>query len=126
MLEDREFGVGYQLKHRFSENWTLSNRFRLLSSDDFDFRLTSWSVEEETEQLDRRWRSNDDLYEDYALQTNVVGKFATGSINHTLLVGDLERETRVGKQSRLPDDPSFLPTFSTQLTMTYPDPTLQI
>jgi len=63
-----------------------------------DFRLTSWSVEEETEQLDRRWRSNDDLYEDYALQTNVVGKFATGSINHTLLVGvDLERETRVGK-----------------------------
>lgn len=103
-----ELGVGYQLEHRFSEDWTLSNRFRLLSSDDFDFRLTSWSVEEETEQLDRRWRSNDDLYENYALQTNVVGKFATGSINHTLLFGvDLERETRVGKQSRLPDDPSF-------------------
>jgi len=78
MLEDRLRNLfGYQLEHRFSENWTLSNRFRLLSSDDFDFSLPS--VEEETEQLDRRWRSNDDLYEDYALQTNVVGKFATGS-----------------------------------------------
>lgn len=107
-----ELGVGYQLEHRFSENWTLRNRFRFLSSDSIDFRLTSWNVEEDTEQLDRRWRSNDDLYESYALQTNVVGKFATGSINHTLLFGvDLERETRVGKQSRLaddPDDPPFL------------------
>lgn len=107
-----ELGVGYQLEHRFSENWTLRNRFRFLSSDSNDFRLTSWNVEEETEQLDRRWRSNDDLYESYALQTNVVGKFATGSINHTLLFGvDLERETTVGKQSRLaddPDDPQFL------------------
>jgi len=104
-----ELGAGYQLEHRFSENWTLRNRFRFLSSDTFDFRLTSWNVEEDTEQLDRRWRSNDDLYESYALQTNVVGKFATGSINHTLLFGvDLERETSVGKQSRLPGDPPLL------------------
>lgn len=98
-----EFGAGYQLEHRFSENWTLRNAFRFLSSEDFDFRLTSWIIDD-TGQLDRRWRSNDDLSESYALQTNLVGQFTTGAINHTLLFGvDLNRETTVGGQRRLPD-----------------------
>ncbi|MBW4641055.1 MAG: TonB-dependent siderophore receptor [Gloeocapsa sp. UFS-A4-WI-NPMV-4B04] len=109
-----EFGAGYQLEHRFSENWTLRNAFRFLSSEDFDFRLTSWIIDD-TGQLDRRWRSNDDLYESYALQTNLVGQFTTGAINHTLLFGvDLNRETSVGGQRRLPDDPSFFINIFTQ------------
>jgi iron complex outermembrane receptor protein len=109
-----EFGAGYQLEHRFSENWTLRNAFRFLASDSFDFRLTSWIIED-SGQLDRRWRSNDDLYESYALQTNLVGEFTTGAINHTLLFGvDLNRETRVGGQRRLPGDPSFFLNIFTQ------------
>lgn len=109
-----DFGAGYQLEHRFSENWTLRNAFRFLASDSFDFRLTNWIIDD-TGQLDRRWRSNDDLYESYALQTNLVGQFTTGSINHTLLFGvDLNRETSVGGQRRLPDDPSFFLNIFTQ------------
>ena len=109
-----DFGAGYQLEHRFSENWTLRNAFRFLASDSFDFRLTNWIIDN-TGQLDRRWRSNDDLYESYALQTNLVGQFTTGSINHTLLFGvDLNRETSVGGQRRLPDDPSFFLNIFTQ------------
>lgn len=109
-----EFGAGYQLEHRFSENWTLRNAFRFLASEDFDFRLTSWIIED-SGQLDRRWRSNEDLYESYALQTNLVGEFKTGAINHTLLFGvDLNRETRVGGQRRLPGDPSFFLNIFTE------------
>lgn len=109
-----EIGAGYQLEHRFSENWTLRNAFRFLASDSFDFRLTSGIIDD-TGQLDRSWRSNDDLYESYALQTNLVGEFTTGAINHTLLFGvDLNRETRVGGQRRLPGDPSFFLNIFTQ------------
>jgi iron complex outermembrane receptor protein len=105
--ETQEFSVSYRLTHNFNDNWQLRNEFRYLEVDTFDFRLDSWTIEDNGI-LDRRWRSNDDYDEFYSLQTNVVGEFATGSIQHTLLAGvDFNRSTAQGSQRRLPGDPSF-------------------
>jgi iron complex outermembrane recepter protein len=91
---EREFiNVGYNLEHRFSDNWTLRNAFRYIRSGVFSDRLTiSTAFDETTGILDRVYAYDDFESEDYSLQTNVVGKFATGSIKHTLLFGvDLNR-----------------------------------
>jgi iron complex outermembrane receptor protein len=114
IIETEELSASYRLTHNFNDNWQLRNEFRYLSVDTFDFRLDSWTIEDDGT-LDRRWRSNDDYYEFYSLQTNVVGEFATGSVEHTLLAGiDFNRSTAQGGQRRLPGDPSFFINIFTQ------------
>lgn len=98
-----DVNVGYRLEHRFNENLTLRNAFRYNSSDTFDYRAQPLSVDEETGELSRNFRSNDDYAERYSLQTDLVSKFKTGSIQHTLLFGlDLARQNSDGTQRRLP------------------------
>ncbi|MEA5600356.1 TonB-dependent siderophore receptor [Nostoc sp. UHCC 0252] len=99
-----EVNVGYRLEHRFNDNLTLRNAFRYASQDSFDYRAQPLEVDEETGELTRNFRSNDDYDETYSLQTDLVGKFATGSIQHTLLFGlDLARQKSDGSQRRLPN-----------------------
>ncbi|MEH2180224.1 TonB-dependent siderophore receptor [Nostoc sp.] len=103
--DDREtseqYRVGYNLEHRFSDNWTLRNSFRYIN---FDYTQTFFPIltfDEATGIADRAYINSKQRAQDYLLQTNVVGKFATGSIQHTLLFGiDLshnytELDTRV-------------------------------
>ncbi|WP_414550670.1 TonB-dependent siderophore receptor [Anabaena sp. CCY 0017] len=98
-----EIGLSYRLEHNFNDNWKIRNAFRYQSSDAFDYRAEPVRLDETTGILTRNFRSNDDYSENYTLQTDVVGKFATGSINHTLLFGvDLARATSGGTQKRLP------------------------
>ena len=88
------FGTGYRLEHRFSDSWRLRNSFRFNSIDRLNVFTQNDSLDEETGILTRSLTDNGSLTQTYALQTNVVGKFATGSIEHTLLFGvDLFRET---------------------------------
>lgn len=108
-----EVSASYRLEHRFNDDWTLRNAFRYLSTDTFDFRLESWTIED-SGQLDERWRSNDDYREFYSFQTNIVGEFETGPIEHTLLFGvDWNRNTSAGQQQRLPGDPAFFTNIFT-------------
>lgn len=98
-----EIGFSYRLEHNFNENWKIRNAFRYASSDTSDYRAEPLDFDETTGILSRNFRSNDDYQETYTLQTDLVGKFATGSINHTLLFGvDLVRATSGGTQKRLP------------------------
>jgi iron complex outermembrane recepter protein len=102
-----QLSLGYELEHQFSEDWTLRNRFQHFRSDVLDFRLDS-ALSEDSGNLERTWRSNDDYAENYSLQTNIVGNFSTGTIDHTLLLGvDWDRFVTVGAQRRLPGNPSF-------------------
>ncbi|WP_375479815.1 TonB-dependent siderophore receptor [uncultured Nostoc sp.] len=80
--------VGYNLEHRFNQNWKLRNAFRY-SSYDYDFNVVAlpFTFDEATGTVDRFFASQDGHDENYTLQANVVGEFATGSINHTLLFG---------------------------------------
>ena len=98
-----EVGFSYRLENNFNDNWKIRNAFRYQSSDTFDYRAEPVRLDETTGILSRNFRSNDDYRETYTLQTDLVGKFATGSINHTLLFGiDLARATSGGTQKRLP------------------------
>jgi iron complex outermembrane receptor protein len=99
----QEYGAGYRLEHQFSDSWQVSNQFRVLSTDTFDYRAEPLALDETTGILTRNFRSNDDLSEVYSLQTDVQGNFFTGSVEHNLLIGlDLRRETSGGTQRRLP------------------------
>jgi iron complex outermembrane recepter protein len=100
----QEVNIGYRLEHRFNDNLTLRNAFRYTSQDTADYRAQPLEVDEETGELTRNFRSNDDYREAYLLQTDLVGEFATGSIEHTLLFGlELARQKSNGSQSRLPE-----------------------
>lgn len=89
-----DLGVGYRLEHQFNENWTLRNAFRSILSDNFTRRFEPRSLDEETGILEREFRIVDGNRESYALQTELLGKFATGSVEHQTLVGvDLSRIT---------------------------------
>jgi iron complex outermembrane recepter protein len=103
-----QLSASYQLEHRFSDKWKLRNSFRLVSSQTSDFRLDSLLIDD-SGLLERGFRRNNDITENYSLQTNIVGKFKTGKIEHQLLAGvDFDRSTTVGRQGRLPEDPVFL------------------
>lgn len=80
--------VGYNLEHRFSDNWTLRNGFRYTTNSVFSDKLTiPLALDESTGILSRVYAFDDFDSIDYSLQTNLTGKFATGSLAHTLLLG---------------------------------------
>ena len=83
--------AGYTLEHRFSDNWTLRNAFRYIrDTDDISATLSFpfiGGLNETTGDLNRVFAEQEVVNETYALQTNVVGEFATGAIEHTLLFG---------------------------------------
>jgi iron complex outermembrane receptor protein len=119
--ELEQLSASYQLEHRFSDKWKLRNSFRFVSSDTSDFRLDGLFIND-SGVLERGFRLNDDINENYSVQTNVVGEFATGKVEHQLLVGvDFDRSTTVGRQGRLPDDPVFLIDVFTQEADPIPD-----
>ncbi|MEH2286593.1 TonB-dependent siderophore receptor [Nostoc sp.] len=88
-----ELSASYLLEHRFSENWTLRNTFRFSSGDQRFIGARSDTLDETTGNLTRSWSDNNGNNQSYGLQTNLIGKFATGSVKHTLLFGvDLNRD----------------------------------
>ncbi|MEM7061909.1 MAG: TonB-dependent receptor [Cyanobacteria bacterium P01_B01_bin.77] len=84
--------LGYQFEHRFSDSWKARNSFRYISLDSNFVSNVALRTIESTGDLFRAWVQNAQPSDSYELQTNVVGEFATGSIEHTLLAGvDLYR-----------------------------------
>ncbi|MEM1242403.1 MAG: TonB-dependent siderophore receptor, partial [Cyanobacteria bacterium P01_H01_bin.26] len=84
--------LGYQFEHRFSDSWKVRNSFRYISFDSNFVSNAAFGTNEATGDIFRVWIQNAQPSDSYELQTNVVGEFATGSIEHTLLAGvDLYR-----------------------------------
>ena len=85
--------AGYNLEHKFSDSWQLRNAFRFLGRDLLDVVAVPVGGFDESTGILTRFASQQELdTREYALQTNVVGDFATGPIEHTLLVGvDISR-----------------------------------
>ncbi|NEQ20722.1 MAG: TonB-dependent siderophore receptor, partial [Microcoleus sp. SIO2G3] len=94
--EREQYVASYRLEHRFSENWTLRNAFQFLANDAaYVFLDTDEGLEEDTGELTRSLADQEYTDRNYSLQTNLIGKVATGSIQHTLLFGiDLSRGTQ--------------------------------
>lgn len=84
--------MGYNLEHRFSDNWRVRNAFRYTKRNILDVGAIPLQVDETTGILSRGFNQQARDPQDFALQTNVGGEFATGSVEHTLLFGiDLNR-----------------------------------
>lgn len=127
--EVETFGIGYRLEHRFSESLTLRNAFQFISDDSLNYRAEPLELDEATGELIRNYRSNDTYAETYALQTDIVGKFATGSVQHTLLFGfDFSRQTSDYTRTQLlpeltPSINIFNPVYSFLSPSNLADPT---
>ncbi|MBW4471485.1 MAG: TonB-dependent receptor plug domain-containing protein [Stenomitos rutilans HA7619-LM2] len=80
--------VGYNLEHRFSENWKIRNAFRYIATD-YSFNLIALplSLIEPQGTLLRFFADQDGTEKSYSVQTNVQGKFNTGSVRHVFLFG---------------------------------------
>jgi iron complex outermembrane receptor protein len=86
--------IGYNFEHRFSDNWKIRNSFRYLSRDIFEEFAFPFDFDPTTGIATRNFGGFDINVDSYSLQTNVVGKFNTGSVKHTLLAGvDLNQTT---------------------------------
>lgn len=90
-VRSQSTSVGYRLEHRFSENWRLRNRYRYTDTNDAAFFTSvderTGGLNEATGDFTRLYFSREAETESYEFQTEVIGEFATGSINHTLLAG---------------------------------------
>ncbi|MEH1798886.1 MAG: TonB-dependent receptor [Nostoc sp.] len=84
--------IGYQLEHKFSDNWSLNNAFRYGFNSYYAAQTRPGSLDADNRTISRSFSIFDQYLTNYILTTNVVGKFSTGSIRHQLLFGvDLNR-----------------------------------
>lgn len=94
LLNYENIYVGYRFEHEFSENWSLSNRFRA-TFDDFDLRgiRTTGELLDDNRTIEQLGAfTNQRSSENYELQTQPTGKVQTGIVKHDLLLGvDLRR-----------------------------------
>jgi iron complex outermembrane receptor protein len=83
--------VGYRLEHRFNEDWRIRNAFLYTIYDDDDrdgapgFFNSSLAADNRT--LNRGYGIGSQFYDSYYLDTNLLGEFCTGTVEHQLLVG---------------------------------------
>ena len=92
VITQNYLNVGYDLEHRFSDQWRLRNGFRYVREDSALEGAIPIALNEETGRLTRSWSLQDSETELFALQTNVVGEFSTGSVDHELQFGiDVDR-----------------------------------
>ncbi|MEL6232417.1 MAG: TonB-dependent siderophore receptor [Cyanobacteria bacterium J06627_3] len=80
--------TGYSLEHRFSDSWKLRNAFHFTRYEsEFVSAGGRTRLDETTGDLLRGFISLDQPSDTFEVQTNVVGEFSTGPIDHTLLAG---------------------------------------
>ncbi len=119
---NRSFTTGYTLDHQFSEQWKLKNSFNYSYSDyDFGVIFLPLSFDADTNTVFRLPASQDSQTRNYTLQTNLVGEFATGNIQHKLLAGFdyIHRTSRTF--SKVGATPSFLDVFNPVYEGSKPD-----
>ncbi|MHC5748745.1 MAG: TonB-dependent receptor domain-containing protein, partial [Nostoc sp.] len=88
---------GYLLDHKFNDQWSIRNAFRAQFVNSERYYPLRDSLDEETGELSRLSYFSERQDNAYAVQTDVVGKFLTGSIKHQLVLGfDYTKNTENG------------------------------
>ncbi|MEM7062503.1 MAG: TonB-dependent siderophore receptor [Cyanobacteria bacterium P01_B01_bin.77] len=87
LYKEEFLSVGYDVEHRFNENWKVRNAFRYRTQDFSSNIAFTTFFEETTGTAFRSWALQEQELESYSLQSNVLGEFTTGSIEHDLLFG---------------------------------------
>ncbi|MEM1256679.1 MAG: TonB-dependent receptor [Cyanobacteria bacterium P01_H01_bin.21] len=93
---EEDLQIAYNFEHRFSDRWKLRNSFSYRNRQENFSGTFASSPDETTGDLTFNFATLvTDPQEVFDLQTNVVGEFNTGSVEHKVLVGvDLFRENR--------------------------------
>ncbi|MBL1210202.1 TonB-dependent siderophore receptor [Geminocystis sp. GBBB08] len=86
-LRNKSFTLGYDFQHQFNDDWTFNHGFRYVNQNYNVFPLLPFSVDEKTGDITLFFADRSYHSDDYSIQTNVVGNFNTGSVEHTLLAG---------------------------------------
>jgi iron complex outermembrane receptor protein len=86
-LSQETHNISFSVNHRFSENLRLRSAFsaQLNNSDDRAFRPNSIDADDRT--VLRRFAIDNNNVQTYSLQTDLIGNFSTGSIQHQVLLG---------------------------------------
>lgn len=79
--------VGYELTHNFNENWTLKQNFRYTHFTGYENQLFRNSGVINNNTINRYYQLRDYENNNYAIDNQLVGKFTTGPLKHTLLMG---------------------------------------
>ncbi len=82
-----ELSLGYAFEHRFSDNWKIKNAFRAQFIYPERYYPLLDAVDEATGEIFRTAYYAAGFYENYVMQTDLIGKFTTGSIPHEILFG---------------------------------------
>jgi iron complex outermembrane recepter protein len=86
-LKRTVWSIGSLFEHKFSENWSLRNRFRYNYAFAESRRLFAGGLRDDNRTLDRNADESQETAETYTLRTDVLGKFQTGIIKHDVLFG---------------------------------------
>ena len=102
ITRDEILRVGYNFEHRFSDRWRLRNAFSYLNRErETDYTAPFGPLNETTGDFPLLSVFQRQPQEVFDLQTNVVGEFNTGSVEHTVLFGvDLFRQMFNGNELR--------------------------
>jgi len=116
--------VGYRLEHRFNEDWKLRNTFRYSFYDDTDdpILFINDSLADDDRTLNRGFLRGSAYYDTFYLDTDLIGTFSTGGIDHQLLLGASFTSNRIndfgGESGNAPSVDIFDPVFDQTVTVT--------
>ncbi|AFZ30524.1 TonB-dependent siderophore receptor [Gloeocapsa sp. PCC 7428] len=116
--------VGYRLEHRFNEDWKLRNTFRYSFYDDTDdpILFINDSLADDDRTLNRGFLRGSAYYDTFYLDTDLIGTFSTGGIDHQLLLGASFTSNRIndfgGESGNAPPVDIFDPVFDQTVTVT--------
>ncbi|WP_252089125.1 TonB-dependent siderophore receptor [Pseudomonas sp. MWU13-3659] len=79
--------VGYELTHNLTDSWTFKQNFRYTHFTGYEHQLYRNSGVINGNTINRYYQLRDYENDNYAIDNQLVGKFATGELEHTLLMG---------------------------------------
>ncbi|QYO63947.1 TonB-dependent siderophore receptor [Leptolyngbya sp. 7M] len=115
---EEQVRAGYHFEHRFNENWELRHALAFSSVLQTGFHSDFAGGLIDDRFVPREYLDAEFLNEEYGIQTDLIGRFNTGSIQHQLLAGfDLNRSTDsyVTRFAPLPSIDIFAPNYDVSI-----------
>jgi iron complex outermembrane recepter protein len=81
------FNIGYTVDHKFNDAWSIRHNSQFLSFNFNRYYPILGSIDETTGDVSRTAYANTGKYQRFNTSADVIGKVATGNIQHTLLFG---------------------------------------
>ncbi|MBE9048992.1 TonB-dependent siderophore receptor [Nostocales cyanobacterium LEGE 11386] len=92
--------IGYDLEHRFGENWQLRNAFRFKQGELFRRLSVGTTLAADNRTLNRIFFDSSEFSDKFFnSDTYVVGQFSTGSIRHQIVTGINLTKRELGQNS---------------------------